>query len=163
MEKLTIEQKAKAYDEALEKAKSWHTDAQIDFKKSLETLFPELAESEDERIRKLCEALVRTCFTSELCTKEEKDECIAWLEKQGQKSAWSEEDEERLKSCLNILQAKGIMGVTETVNTKWLKSLKDKCTWKPSKEQLKFLQHYADQNNYDGTVLTSLLNDLKKL
>jgi len=39
---------------------------------------------------------------------------------------WSEEDEKRLKSCLNILQAKGIMGVTETINTKWLKSLKER-------------------------------------
>ena len=78
-------------------------------------------------------------------------ECLAWLEKQGtsytkrdvddayvegmafakdelekQKSAWSKEDEERFQSCLCILQAKGFMGVTETINTKWLKSLKQK-------------------------------------
>ena len=43
-----------------------------------------------------------------------------------QKSTWSEEDEKRFKSCLNILQAKGLIGVTETINTKWLKSLKER-------------------------------------
>ena len=50
----------------------------------LENTFPELKESEDERMRKLCEVLVRSCFVNELCTKEEKDDCIAWLEKQGE-------------------------------------------------------------------------------
>lgn len=45
----------------------------------------------------------------------------------------------------------------------WLRCIKQRNTWKPSEEQLKFLQYYADQNNYSGTVLTSLLNDLKKL
>ena len=51
------------------------------------------------------------------------------IEKQGeQKFAWSEEDEERFQSCLNILQvqAKGFMGITETINTKWLKSFKNR-------------------------------------
>ena len=43
-----------------------------------------------------------------------------------QNLAWSEEDEKRLQSCLNILQAKDIMGATETINTKWLKSLKER-------------------------------------
>ena len=62
---------------------------------------------------------------------------VSFAEKQGEKkSAWSEKDEERLQSCLNILQAKGIMGVTETINTKWLKSLKERYTWKPSDEQI---------------------------
>jgi len=53
---------------------------------------------------------------------------------------WSKEDEKRLQSCLNILQAKGIMGVTETINTKWLKSLKDrvqpKQKWNERDEQM---------------------------
>jgi len=48
--------------------------------------------------------------------------------------AWSEEDEKRLQSCLNILQAKGIMGATETINTKWLKSLKDRVQSPPKQE-----------------------------
>jgi len=46
----------------------------------------------------------------------------------------------------------------------WLeKRGEQKPTWRPSGEQMKFLWKYAEQNNYDGRVLTSLYNDLKKL
>lgn len=49
----------------------------------------------------------------------------------------------------------------------WLESLKNRVapqnTWKPSVEQMDTLWLYAEQNNYDGAVLTSLYNDLKKL
>jgi hypothetical protein len=45
----------------------------------------------------------------------------------------------------------------------FIKSLKDRYTWKPSDEQMKFLHKYAEQNNYDGTILTLLYDDLKKL
>ena len=41
--------------------------------------------------------------------------------------------------------------------------LKSICTWKPSDEQMATLYKYAEQNNYDGSILTSLYNDLKKL
>jgi hypothetical protein len=60
-----------------------------------------------------------------------------------QKPAWSEEDERRLNFCLNILRPKTLFGSTEitnidTINTKWLKSLKDRIQshkqWKPSEE-----------------------------
>ncbi len=46
----------------------------------------------------------------------------------------------------------------------WLERQREqKSAWKPSSEQMKFLWKYAEQNNYDGRVLTSLYNDLKKL
>ena len=35
--------------------------------------------------------------------------------------------------------------------------------WRSSDEQMKFLWKYAEQNNYDGRILASLYNDLKKL
>jgi hypothetical protein len=35
--------------------------------------------------------------------------------------------------------------------------------WKPSDEQMAILYKYAEQNNYDGSILTSLYNELKKL
>jgi hypothetical protein len=41
-------------------------------------------------------------------------------------SAWSEEDEARLQSCLNVLQPITVFGNIETKNTKWLKSLKQR-------------------------------------
>jgi hypothetical protein len=86
------------------------------------------------------------------------------------KQKWSEEDEARLQSCLNILQAKGFMGITETINTKWLKSLKQRYTWKPSDEQLYILNWLATNVLEDGVVdkkaseiLYTLYDDLKKL
>lgn len=70
----------KKYNEALERARELSktiTGANYEY------IFPELKESEDERIRELCKVLVRTCFINELCTKEDNDECMAWLDKQG--------------------------------------------------------------------------------
>ncbi len=49
---MTTEEKAKAYDEALKIASFYYGNKHLDAKKLLEKLFPKLAESEDERIRK---------------------------------------------------------------------------------------------------------------
>ena len=51
---MSIEEKAKAYDEALKKAKRFHTpdSNNTNLKAVIENIFPELKESEDERIRK---------------------------------------------------------------------------------------------------------------
>ena len=53
---MTIEQKAKAYDEAIEKLRNLHDNYDtvstlIDIKEELEHILPELRESEDEKIR----------------------------------------------------------------------------------------------------------------
>ena len=49
------------------------------------------------------------------------------LEKQGeQKPKWTDEDEERLQSCIIALQGKGLMGGVDTMDSKWLKSLKQR-------------------------------------
>ena len=77
---MTQEEKAKAYDEAIKVAKEWHTDAQIGFKANLEKLFPELKESEDERIRK---ALINYIDVYGDAGDFTKKQFIAWLEKQG--------------------------------------------------------------------------------
>lgn len=47
------------------------------------------------------------------------------LEKQG-KPKWTDEDEERLQSCIIALQGKGLMGGVDTMDSKWLKSLKQR-------------------------------------
>ena len=39
---------------------------------------------------------------------------------------WTEEDEERLQSCIIALQGKGLMGGVDTMDSKWLKSLKQR-------------------------------------
>ena len=89
---MTQAEKAKAYDEALEKARQLcDYPTTKPFISDLQNLFPELKESEDERIRKELIEFVkhRGGF---------KQEYIAWLEKQAeQKSIWNEEDEHRIK------------------------------------------------------------------
>ena len=80
MKELSIEQKAKAYDDAFNRAKSWYTDAQIDFKKSLETLFPGL-KCDDEKIRKEIIKCVKNYGPSSANPQLFKN-MLAWLEKQ---------------------------------------------------------------------------------
>lgn len=83
MKKLTIEQKAKAYDEAL-KVLHKYDGANIMFTQDLkEEMFPELKESEDERIRKWL-----IYYFKEVCdnvSEKEKKGVLTWLEKQGEK------------------------------------------------------------------------------
>lgn len=85
MKELSTEQKAKAYDEALERMKSWvkgeYPECFTEAQKAAEFIFPELKESEDERIRKDIIRVLKgeISFVSE----KENEKFIAWLEKQG--------------------------------------------------------------------------------
>ena len=96
---MTQEEKAKRYDEAIEKLCSLHDDYDtvstlIDIKEELENIFPELKESEDERIRKGAITSIRRFIEyteEEDCAPDIKDmliknaeKQIAWLEKQGE-------------------------------------------------------------------------------
>jgi hypothetical protein len=85
IKKLLLEEKAKAYDEALKKIKECTPDENGFVTIYPSEIFPELAESEDERIRK-------AIISGMTALKEQGREtfaaihindCIAWLEKQG--------------------------------------------------------------------------------
>ena len=79
MKELTIEEKAKAYDEAL-KVLHKYDGANIMFSQSLkEEMFPELKESEDEKIRKEIIRFIRMEVEDEIVG----NQWLAWLEKQG--------------------------------------------------------------------------------
>lgn len=82
MKELSIEQKAKAYDEAIEKAKSLLSGNQLG-NAWIYKLLPELKESEDEKIRKGILELVRQ--STEILDKQNQNKMIAWLEEQGKK------------------------------------------------------------------------------
>ena len=127
---MTIEEKAKAYDKALVIARSrYSTETEESVRICLELMFPELKESEDERIRK---GLIRVFSNREKYVINQSfgdinvSDILAWLEKQGeqksvndltpqeamdiavakcfeqdeQKPAWSEEDENRLSDAV---------------------------------------------------------------
>ena len=91
MKELSIEEKAKRYDEAIEKLRSLHDDYDtvstlINIKEELENIIPELKESEDERIRAmLIDSFTRADMGGEIYGKGVTyKQVIAWLEKQGE-------------------------------------------------------------------------------
>ena len=91
MKELSIEQKAKRYDEAIEKAKDMLSYKEV-HREDMEYLFPELAEPEDERIRKsLIEWLED--FPDTIWKGHYKKDIIAWLEKQSTLAKVSEDEQ----------------------------------------------------------------------
>lgn len=199
MKELTIEQKAQRYDEVLKKAKDFYKgykqrDNQL-YADDLESIFPELAESEDEEIRKSIIAILKNYVDD---SNTFKSKMITWLEKQDeqkpavemktleeslgidsdtynkivdeciygeQKPAWSEEDE-RMKNQLVDFMLSGIdISKAPYGCVAWLKSLKDRYTWKPSEEQLKSLQEVIDVGHFTSypNALETLYEQLKQL
>lgn len=87
------------------------------------------------------------------------------------KPAWSEEDEEILQGIwdeilANKHEAKEYEWKTYDKFLNWLKSLKDRYTWKPSDEQMKMLKRMKAAIAGEGEIygpLNSLYEDLKKL
>ena len=139
----------------------------VDF---IEYKYPELKESEDERIRKDIIAYMR--YERKSTEEEIENRFIPWLEKQGvQKPAWSEEDDyavERLFCLLdneqdNYPQLSCDFQEIEEIK-EWLKSFKERYSWKPSDEQMMELTTVARGfPTSNAKVLQSLYNDLKKL
>ena len=103
MKELSIEEKAKRYDEAIKRAKEY------DFSLTgvcvgdiIEDVFPELKEDEDEKIRKALIEVIRhnyvlTGSINHIPTKD----ILAWLEKQGESYTKSDVDDAYLKGVTN--------------------------------------------------------------
>lgn len=82
---MTEKEKAKAYDEAIERAEKWQNESNIDKidNRIIEEIFPELKESEDEKIRKEIISILRNAYWTS--NKNRFNELVAWLEKQRDK------------------------------------------------------------------------------
>ena len=82
-----------------------------------------------------------------------------------QNPTWSEEDENRINRLIAYFEDKeSFTAEDDVVYANWLKSLKDKYTWKPSNRQMKAIGHICDGNyNVDLDVLDSIYRDFKKL
>lgn len=135
----------------------------------IESIFPELKESEDERIRK--EIISALKYANH---KGVYDKHITWLEKQGEKpqgktaleasreekidnanfsqqsSAWGQEDEKNLMGIIDEIAVNKSESPESDYETydrfiDWLKSLKNRIQphWKPSDEQIKALEHFV--------------------
>lgn len=150
---MTQEEKAQRYDEAikrLEDIKTGKCQKTFVFTEGLfEHIFPELAESEDEKIRK---ELLKAVKESEeslyiVMTPRKRESLIAWLEKQGEQKPvepqqdmlsqeqyakaideciygekWSEEDENTVASIISSL-SNPLLYPPTIHDIEWLKSL----------------------------------------
>jgi len=86
MKELTIGEKAKAYDEALERAKIWKDKSGMPKDKQgiLDDIFPELKESEDGGIKEELILYLKGISFTTIERAEQVRNWIAWLEKQGE-------------------------------------------------------------------------------
>ena len=165
IKEISVGEKAKRYDEAkLRMSAAYNSNrCTIGF---VNEIFPELAESEDERIRKeLIDYFKEN--NAVLAFRGISNECvIAWLEKQGekgtignekeipfseQKPAWSEEDEKMLKDTIRFCELCG-----NQVSANWLKSLRPQnvCSYNPYKAVVESIAEMCEK--YEDANLDSL-------
>lgn len=88
MKELSIEEKAKRYDEAIERANELNYVSDNDSlqRKVVERLFPELKdkESKDEKIRQFLLNFVRHYMDDSDSDELSREDCLAWIEKKGE-------------------------------------------------------------------------------
>lgn len=167
----TIDYKEK-YEQALERARQFSEKPYLEDSAGIvEYIFPELAESEDERIKKAIEYAIGQSTHSDgtLINGISSEEALAWLEKQGEQkseevdnlhnylygeqesSEWSEEDKRIIDNLIsqlgNLCSRKLIKEETKNKYVNWLKSLKDKVLPQPKQEWSK-----EDKKHYYGCL-----------
>ena len=118
---MTIEEKARAYDEAFEKAKKHYNSKYHPSEgpsgvylnnADLEEIFPALKQSEDERIRNRIICYLKQDIEEYPERTERIKEMLAYLERQKEQkpAEWSEEVETNLDRAINIIEdAKGVL------------------------------------------------------
>ena len=168
---LTDKEKAKAYDNVVSKLRKFMQQGvnPLITSNDVQDFFPELKESEDEMI---VEVLLN--YFKDYKTQEEigiktfngipTDDIIDWLEKQGEKkpAEWSDEDEAFLmaaiKTCLENYGQHSEIAI-------WLKSLKQRYIWKPSKEQVVALRWVLNNIPYNKhkEEISGLIDQIKDL
>ena len=122
---MTTEQKAQAYDEAVDRMKIWAEGKAGDVntpQQVCEYIFPELAGRVDnEKIREGLVKMIQVAAPSYIRGYGiGKDDVLAWLEKQ-KPIEWSEEDEKNLKYAYASL-----INACELHSAEWLLSLKER-------------------------------------
>ena len=125
---MTESEKAKAYDEALKKAKgiiNYYKEHNRDEAaiEDLETIFPELKESEDEKIRK---ALVKFHKSTIDIDGIKGADILAWLEKQGESYTKKDVDDAYLKGICDAKHELEKQGTPVKLDEKEIQTAKDK-------------------------------------
>ena len=133
MKELTIEEKAKRYDEAIEIARKIKDGESVNTPDGTVipvVIFPELKEDEDDRIGKV---IIEHFVDSHSCIFPykgfTKEQIIDWLEKQCEKECekeWDEEDERKVKDIIYFLNSAKVHYASDVELNgciKWLWSL----------------------------------------
>lgn len=159
---MTQEEKAKAYDETIEKLRDFYRDYDtvsclIDVKEELANLFPELKESEDvdKKIREEIIATIHLYYGKPL--EDEAKEMIAWIEKQGEPVKINPtEFDTRLQSLIgkfNSLPKEELIGSLSF----WLNVVKNDGTYKSDEKQGELAEN-KDDSDGDFTIYYPLKN-----
>ena len=120
-------EKAKAYDEALKLMRDCVPDEDGLVHVRPSDIFPELKESKDEEIRKALINVFATHKDYEMFFGVSVEDIHAWLERQWQKPAWTEADDEELENTINALKGAGKHGSFDWLSTvKWLLTIKQR-------------------------------------
>ena len=163
---MTEKEKARAYDKAIEKIKyvMEHGVQPVLNKEDLQSIFPEIFESEDERIEKEIIAFLKenleTGRAEETWSLSGLKRWIAWLEKQGNVNALIQEAAE--KSYTEGMRVERKRWLEKQGESKFY-------SWKPTKEQYEALDYAynscsdTERGNYYEGVLETLIEDLHRL
>lgn len=184
MKELSIEEKAQAYDEAIERARKLKENPQSVFNEYspkegdtiCDYIFPELKEeSEDEKVRKALVDLVkcneRSGYT--LLNNVSTSSMLAWLQKQGERKTWSEEDEHRIELLEALCEDKFLESVPNStmyeemkITIDWLKSLRPqpKQEWsEKDKDYYDAIIAKLEVTQEDAALTDNQMNFLKSL
>jgi hypothetical protein len=138
-----------------------------------------IKESEDDRVRKLLIDYLkerRSCYFKERksCGHQyllRYDHWINWLEKQGEQNpTWSEYDEVMLHSIISDFKGFKHDNTSSLAPhfdncIAWVKSLKDRATWKPTEEQInaiRLARSFVTDDSSDNPTLSEILLKLEK-
>lgn len=160
--------------EKLEEAKRLYETANADQKYVLESLFPELAESEDERTINAIKQMYSFIPNKPeyIGTVAWKD-ILAWLERQSEQNLeWSKEENDKISNIVAWIKDYPRLAkfneeafVRANNYAEWLKSLRPQNTWKPSEEMLEALGRAIPENvmeiSEDEMLLSKLYQGLK--
>ena len=137
---MTQEEKAKRYDEAIKRAKKVNKCEADDREPGIsicEYIFPEIHEPEDkdEQIRKDIIKMVTNTCKGEWFINSSKEECLSWLEKQGEQ-----------KAILNVPTRDVILSIWDLGN-EW-KELTNGCISTEYGTQLTYIQKHWHESEY---------------
>lgn len=146
MEQIDYKEK---YEQALERARQFSEKSYLEDSAGIvEYIFPELSESEDERMLKSMTRLVKAFYGCNFPTPEgfEREDMLAWLEKQSKdspvlsnssntgKSSWSEEDEKISSAIIKRLKGSDALSVDLQRAICWIDHVKDRVLPQPKQE-----------------------------